>query len=41
MSMQEKVCPIVGLAQSLEHLTTERTVAGSIPAAGPILRVSK
>ena len=30
-----------GLAQSVERMTAEREVAGSIPAAGPILRVSK
>ena len=30
-----------GLAQSLECLTAERKVAGSIPKAGPILRVLK
>ena len=27
-----------GLAQSLERLTAEREVAGSIPGAGPLLR---
>ena len=30
-----------GLAQSAERLTAEREVAGSIPGAGPILRVLK
>ena len=30
-----------GLAQSIERLTAEREVAGSIPVAGPILRVLK
>ena len=30
-----------GLAQSAEHLTREREVAGSIPRAVPILRVLK
>ena len=30
-----------GLAQSVERLTAEREVAGSIPGAGPILRVLK
>ena len=30
---------IAGLAQSVERLTVEREVAGSIPLAGPILRV--
>ena len=30
-----------GLAQSVEHLTAERDIAGSIPGAGPILRVLK
>ena len=32
---------LVGLAQSVERLTAEREVAGSIPGAGPILRVLK
>ena len=30
-----------GLAQSVERMTAEREVAGSIPGAGPILRVLK
>ena len=30
-----------GLAQSVERVTAERKVAGSIPAAEPILRVLK
>ena len=30
-----------GLAQSVERLTAEREVAGSIPGAGPTLRVLK
>ena len=30
-----------GLAQSVEPLTAEREVAGSISGAGPILRVLK
>ena len=30
-----------GLAQSVERLTAEREVAGSIPGTGPILRVLK
>ena len=29
---------MAGLAQSLERLTAEREVAGSIPGAGPLLR---
>ena len=33
--------PAAGLAQSVERLTAEREVAGSIPGAGPILRVLK
>ena len=32
---------VAGLAQSVERLTAEWEVAGSIPAAGPILRVLK
>ena len=30
-----------GLAQSVEYLTAEREVAGSIPGTGPTLRVLK
>ena len=30
-----------GLAQSVERMTTEQEVAGSIPGAGPLLRVLK
>ena len=30
-----------GLAQSVERLTTEQEVAGSIPGAAPLLRVLK
>ena len=30
-----------GLAQSVERMTAEREVAGSIPGAGPLLRVLK
>ena len=32
---------VAGLAQSVEHLTAEREVAGSIPGARPLLRVLK
>ena len=32
---------LIGLAQSVERLTAERKVAGSIPEAGLILRVLK
>ena len=32
---------MAGLAQSVERLTAEREVAGSIPGAGPTLRVLK
>ena len=32
---------VTGLAQSVERLTAEREVAGSIPGAGPLLRVLK
>ena len=34
-------CTAAGIAQSVERLTAERKVAGSIPGAGPILRVLK
>ena len=30
-----------GLAQSVERMTSEREVVGSIPGAGPLLRVLK
>ena len=33
--------PAAGLAQSVEHLTAEREVAGSIPGTGPTLMVLK
>ena len=32
---------VAGIAQSVERLTAEREVAGSIPVAGPLLRVLK
>ena len=32
---------VAGLAQSVQRLTTEREVAGSISGAGPLLRVLK
>ena len=32
---------VAGIAQSVERLTVEREVAGSIPGAGPLLRVLK
>jgi len=32
---------VAGLAQSVERLTAEREVAGSIPGAGTLLRVLK
>ena len=32
---------VAGLAQSVERLTAEREVAGSIPGAGPLLKVLK
>ena len=38
---QGKDATVVGLAQSVEHLTAEREVAGAIPWAGPLLRVLK
>ena len=35
------ILTVAGLAQSVERLTAEREVAGSIPVAGPLLRVLK
>ena len=32
---------VAGLSQLVERLTAEREVAGSIPGAGPLLRVLK
>ena len=32
---------VAGIAQSVERLTAEREVAGSIPGAGPLRRVLK
>ena len=32
---------VAGIAQSVERLTAEREVAGSIPGAGSLLRVLK
>ena len=32
---------VAGLAQSVQRLTTEREVAGSVSGAGPLLRVLK
>ena len=40
-SSYRHVSTAVGLAQSVKRLTAERKVAGSIPGAGPILRVLK
>ena len=37
----EVACSAAGLAQSVDGLTTERKVAGSIPGAGPLLGVLK
>ena len=36
-----EILTMAGLAQSVERLTAEREVAGSIPGAGPLLRVLK
>ena len=36
-----KILTTVVLAQSVERLNAEREVTGSIPGAGPILRVLK
>ena len=36
-----RIMTAAGLAQSVERLTAEREVAGSIPGAGPILWVLK
>ena len=35
------ILTVAGLAQSVERLTAEGEVAGSIPGAGPLLRVFK
>ena len=40
-SMKIGFISVAGLAQSVERLTAEREVAGSIPGAGPLLRVLK
>ena len=39
--VKKTVAGLAGLAQSVERLTAEREVAGSIPGAGPLLRVLK
>ena len=36
---QQQLVKLAGLAQSVERLTAEREIAGSIPGVGPILRV--
>ena len=36
-----KMSILAGLSQSVERLTADREVAGSIPGAGPLLRVLK
>ena len=41
MIIQAGLAQVAGLAQSVERLTAEREVAGSIPGAGPLLRVLK
>ena len=41
LSKTETICTSAGLAQSVERLTAERGVAGSIPGVGPILGVLK
>ena len=41
MFLQIFTSTAAGLAQSVERLTAERKVAGSIPGAGPLLRVLK
>ena len=38
---QQQLVKLAGLAQSVERLTAEREIAGSIPGVGPILRVLK
>ena len=37
----ESLLTVAGLVQSVERLTAEREVVGSIPVAGPLLRVLK
>ena len=41
VSRADRIRYVAGLAQSVERLTAEREVAGSIPGAGPLLRVLK
>ena len=41
MDRVQRKSSMAGLAQSVERLTAEREVAGSIPGAGPLLRVLK
>ena len=41
MDRVQRKSSVAGLAQSVERLTAEREVAGSIPGAGPLLRVLK
>ena len=40
-NFRKKTFFTTGLAQSVERLTAEWEVAGSIPGAGPLLRVLK
>ena len=41
MDRVQRKSSVAGLAQSVERLTAEREVVGSIPGAGPLLRVLK
>ena len=40
-ALKKELDTVAGIAQSVERLTAEREVAGSIPGAGPLLRVLK
>ena len=41
LTLYSQCLTVAGLAQSVEHLTAEQEVEGSIPRAGPLLRVLK
>ena len=41
LTLYSQCLTVAGLAQSVEHLTAEQEVEGSIARAGPLLRVLK